>query len=69
VVVTRGSLRGEKPPPTRLAPLVGLDLEPGRDVRLDLVEGDRGVRTSQDGDDFRTLSKDLDRRREGGSST
>ena len=53
----------EQPPPARLAPLVGLDLDPVGHVGVDLVERDRGAVAADHGDDLGPLGEVLDRRR------
>ena len=58
-------LGGEQPPPARLAPLVGLDLDPVGDVGVDLGERDRRPVAGDHGDDLGPLGEALDRRRQG----
>ena len=66
----RGSpalLGREQPPPARLTPLVGLDLDPVGDVGVDLRERDRGPLAGDHGDDLGPLGEVLDRLGQGRS--
>ncbi len=58
-------LGGEQPPPARLTPLVGLDLDPVGNVGIDLCERDRRPLAGDHGDDLSPLGEVGDRRGKG----
>src|SRR5258706_219434 len=66
----RNALLGcQQPPPAWLTPLVDLDLDPIRDVGLDLRERDRSVLAGQHGHDLGSSGKAFEGLRQGGSGT
>src|SRR6266516_5800768 len=62
---TERLLGGEQPPPAWLAAFVSLDLDPVRNVGVELAERDRRAVAGDHGDDLRALRPPLDRRRQG----